>query len=253
MQPRKRIFIGLLALGTLLTTGLGAALWYFISYRPDLISTVLLVLVVGVLLFLVPVLGLGLLGLVFSLTAEKNFPGLRRLIRVTMDFLYPIALLLGRILGIDKERIESSFIAVNNRLARLKTGKIHPTEVLILLPHCLQYSECRHKITVDLDNCRRCGRCVIGEMVKIRDEIGVHVSVATGGTQARRVVQEMDPKAIVAVACERELASGIQDVGLIPVLGVLNERPNGPCLDTHVSSAAVEEIVQDFLKGRCVG
>ena len=38
----------------------------------------------------------------------------------------------------------------------------------------------------------------------------------------------------MAIACERDLTSGIQDVYPLPAVGVMNLRPNGPCFNTHV-------------------
>ena len=55
------------------------------------------------------------------------------------------------------------------------------------------------------------------------------------------------PRMIIAVACERDLTSGIQDSYPLPVFGILNQRPCGPCLDTLVSLAAVEGAVRLFL------
>ena len=71
--------------------------------------------------------------------------------------------------------------------------------------------------------------------------------VATGGTIARRIVVQTRPRMIIAVACERDLTSGIQDSYPLPVFGILNQRPCGPCLDTLVSLAAVEGAVRLFL------
>jgi hypothetical protein len=51
---------------------------------------------------------------------------------------------------------------------------------------------------------------------------------------------------ILAVACERDLASGIQDTYPLPVYGILNERPFGPCLDTRVSLARLEDALKRF-------
>jgi hypothetical protein len=50
------------------------------------------------------------------------------------------------------------------------------------------------------------------------------------------------------VACERDLSSGIQDTYPLPVYGVLNERPHGPCLDTMVQLDHVEKALRMFLK-----
>lgn len=74
------------------------------------------------------------------------------------------------------------------------------------------------------------------------------MAVATGGTLARQIVKQIRPKAIVAVACERDLTSGIQDVFPLPVVGVLNERPFGPCFNTRVDIKRVEAAVLDFLE-----
>lgn len=54
---------------------------------------------------------------------------------------------------------------------------------------------------------------------------------------------------IIGVACERDLTSGIQDSYPIPVYGILNSRPNGPCIDTDVDLDIVEEGVRAFLGG----
>lgn len=64
---------------------------------------------------------------------------------------------------------------------------------------------------------------------------------------ARQMVKQARPKAIVAVACERDLTSGIQDVFPLPVLGVLNERPFGPCFNTRVDIDKLEEAILVFL------
>jgi uncharacterized protein len=51
---------------------------------------------------------------------------------------------------------------------------------------------------------------------------------------------------IIAVACERDLASGIQDTHPLPVYGILNSRPFGPCLDTDVALDKVEWAIREF-------
>lgn len=98
------------------------------------------------------------------------------------------------------------------------------------------------------ENCRQCGGCSVGDMLGLAHKYGIHMAVATGGTLARQMVKQIRPKAIVAVACERDLTSGIQDVFPLPVVGVLNERPFGPCFNTRVDIKRVEAAVLDFLE-----
>ena len=53
---------------------------------------------------------------------------------------------------------------------------------------------------------------------------------------------------IVSVACERDLTSGIIDVGNIPVIGIVNERPNGPCYNTCVNVNMLKEKLDSIIK-----
>ena len=73
------------------------------------------------------------------------------------------------------------------------------------------------------------------------------MAVVTGGTLARQVVKGLRPKAILAIACERDLTSGIQDVFPLPVIGVLNDRPFGPCFNTQVDMERVERTVRAMI------
>jgi len=72
--------------------------------------------------------------------------------------------------------------------------------------------------------------------------------VATRGQLARRVIKERRPRAVVAVACERDMVSGLHDVaGRVPVLGLTMQLPNGPCKDASIDVARMEEFVKRFL------
>ena len=53
--------------------------------------------------------------------------------------------------------------------------------------------------------------------------------------------EDKKPNIIIGVACERDLTSGIQDSYPIPVFGIFNNRPNGPCYDTDVDLELVEK------------
>jgi hypothetical protein len=84
-------------------------------------------------------------------------------------------------------------------------------------------------------------------LVTLAEEIGFHFFVVTGGTLARQKVMEIRPQAVVAVACERDLASGIQDVYPIPSVGVMNIRPNGPCFNTKVDVEEFKRVIMDII------
>ena len=70
---------------------------------------------------------------------------------------------------------------------------------------------------------------------------------SSGGTLARLAVNMGRPMAMVGGACERDLRRGIQDVFPLPVIGVLNERPNGPCFNTRADMGKIEEAIRSFI------
>lgn len=247
-QAKKRLFIGLLVASLLIVLGLGGLLWYVLSQPISVLQQTMLVIFVGASLIAVLVVAFGIGGIVLTIWLAKTIAPLQPLIRVAMSLLFPFALGLGRIFNIDIDQIKSSFIAVNNQLVRTKVLKIKPAQLLVLAPHCLQKSSCPHKITTDINNCKRCGACPVDKLLDIRDRLGVNIGIATGGTLARKYVKEYRPKAIVAVACERDLASGIQDSTPLPVLGVLNERPFGPCFNTQIDIEKLEKSIIYFME-----
>ncbi len=246
--PEKMRFILLLLLACIVLVGLAVLLWWvpyvgFTYIHPSL-PLIMGAVFAGAVLFL---LG-GALTLVFTILRGRNLFFNRRIRGVVIRFLFPILVTVGRIVGIRKDQVRRSFVAINNQLVVAEARKVHPKKLLILLPHCLQYHECTVRITGNVENCKACGRCKIKDLVALGKAYGVSMAVATGGTLARKIVVEKRPDLIIGVACERDLTSGIQDTYPIPVYGILNLRPNGPCFDTDVELDRVEEGIRRFIE-----
>jgi len=246
--PRKRLFIALMGLTCVVLVGLIFLAWWIPSrglanIHPDLPRIVGLVVLA---LSGIAILGTGLLVLTTALGKDIFFTRFMRL--VVIKFLLPVIEFVGRILGLDKDRIRQSFIAMNNSLVISQRYKVRPDRVLILLPHCIQLFDCEIKVTGDVNKCVMCGRCDIKGLVEIGRKYGIDISVATGGTLARKVIVEKRPKLVLAVACERDLTSGIKDCYPLPVIGILNLRPHGPCFNTVVDAAAIDDALQQVLE-----
>lgn len=166
---------------------------------------------------------------------------------VVLRFVYPVLMIIGSFNKDKKEQLQRFIIKLNNKLVRYESPRAK--KILLLLPHCLQIDECTIRLTHNIYNCEGCGRCEIKDLIYIAGKNHLDLSVATGGTLARRIIKEVMPEAIVAVACETDLSSGIVDTYPLPVLGVTNERPFGPCLNTQVNLAKVEEAIKFFSRG----
>lgn len=249
MVTKKRIYIGLLLVSLFLLVGLAVLLWYLISRRNLVVSHIILVILAALAILILVALGMGILAIVIMIWRSRTIPSLESLIHRAHELLFPLALFTGSLVGIQREKVIRSYIAVNNYLVSVKNLYLRGEQVMILVPHCLQNSECPHKITMDVINCKSCGKCNIGELKKMADQYHAILKVATGGTLARKFLLDHRPAAVVAVACERDLSLGIQDMGFIPVMGVLNCRPNGPCINTGVSMQEVENALRSICKG----
>lgn len=249
MSNKKKIFISLFMLLIILLIGLISFLLYLINVNNIFIYNTFIVTLIVFSLASMALLIFGLLTYVYFFYTGNTNKTINTILVSLIHKVYPFILMIGRIIGIKREVIQQSFASINNFLVSTLKRKYDPKDILILLPHCLQFSECKYKITSDINNCRKCGKCQINDLVKLKDKYGVEIAVATGGTLARKVVSDIKPKSIIAVACERDLTSGILDVKKIPVYGIINIRPNGPCFNTKVDINEVEKAIINFING----
>jgi len=246
-KPRKRLFVALMGVTCLLIVGGIYLLWWvptrgLANIHPDLPRIVGLVF--GILS------GTALLGtllLVLTTALGKDIFLTRFMRGVVIRFLLPVIEFIGKAIGISKDTIRQSFIAMNNSLVQSQRLLVKADRILILLPHCLQLFDCEIKVTGDINKCIRCGRCDIKGLAELAQKYQIDISVATGGTLARKVIIEKRPKLVVAVACERDLTSGIKDCYPLPVIGVLNDHPFGPCFNTRVDVEKIDQALQAVL------
>jgi uncharacterized protein len=137
---------------------------------------------------------------------------------------------LGGALGMSRDRVGNALLRVYNGLAaaRARPG-VRPDDLLVLLPRCLSKEAMQ------------------GAM-EISGRYGVPLFVASRGRYARQMIGMRRPKRVVAVACERDLVSGIGDVGgRLPVLGTTLTLPDGPCKNTEMKLAELEGQIRRFL------
>jgi len=225
----KRIFLGILLIAILFFGILGLFIWYLIT--PRLLQFhPLLPLIVGLnmaaawLFF-----GIWFFIMILSILTGKDYFMRFAGKEIPITYFVPLVLRFGRRLGISRDRLSNSFVKVSNMLIRSKAKKIRPEELLILLPRCLQ-------------------KQMIQKITSFAKALKIQIFTVGGGEAARRIVSQKNPQAIIGVACERDLLTGIQDViNKVPVIGIPNKRPEGPCKNTTVDLVEFERAVQTFL------
>ena len=128
-----------------------------------------------------------------------------------------------------RDQVENASVKVYDRLALSRKRKVSRGELLLLIPRCL-------------------AKDILEGVLRVAGRYQIPVFVATRGQLARRVIRERRPRAVVAVACERDMVSGLHDVaGKVPVLGLTLTLPSGPCKDTRVDLGLLEEWVKAYV------
>ncbi len=245
--PRKRLFILLLGLACGLILGLTFLLWWVPSIGLENIHPALPLFFGALLGSIALVIVAGLSLLILTLLTGRDLFMTNWLRKMVVKYLFPAIISIGRLVGIDRDQLQQSFIALNNQLVDAKKLRVPAEQTLILLPHCIQMFDCAIKITGDVSKCVRCGKCDISGLLELANAYGIDMAVATGGTLARKIIVDKRPKLIVAVACERDLTSGIRDSYPLPVIGVLNQRPQGPCFNTQILLPEVEKALKCYV------
>lgn len=247
MATKKRTFLSLLLVSLVIMSAFIFYLWQLTFNQRTFFNQIIFIMLAVFFVGLALISLAGLLGILLTLFNIPLYPAWQRIVRVTVNFLYPFVIQLGKVFKIAQDKIQRSFIELNNHLVRIRNIKVEPSEILLLLPHCLQLSTCPYRITADIENCQKCHKCSISKFINLADRYGIKVKVVTGGTLARELIKHLRPRAIIAVACERDLSSGILEASPLPVLGISNERPHGPCYNTRVDLKMVEEGINFFM------
>jgi len=231
LKSGHSLFLGLTFFSSFLIT---AAAWglYFLG-RPyfDLImqsGNTMVLWAAGTITF-INIFSLGLL--IITLKTKKPFAFFLKDKQVTKLFINNFSIYIGSKLGIPEDKIISSLLKINNSLTRILSKSIEKDQLLLLVPRCLSSAAKK-------------------ELNQYGAERNIQLYIATGGSQARSLLKEVKPKGIIAVACERELYAGMRDVpSQIPIISIVNSRPEGPCKNTLINLEEVNAAV-DFFVGK---
>ncbi len=142
-----------------------------------------------------------------------------------------------------------------NKINEEKILGIDPGKRILLLSHCIRPSQkCTAKMSKDGLMCRDdCPtKCILGRLRKLAVKMGYRgVCIAPGGSMALKFIKKTRPEGIIAIACMKELAEGIDAVEEIngnndgnggPVIIVVPLLKDG-CVDTEVDEEEAIRIV----------
>ena len=86
---------------------------------------------------------------------------------VAFRFFMPVLLFASDVFNYRKEEIRRVYIQANNDYVLSLGKKVPPEKLLVILPHCLQWSECGYRMREGLNECRQCNRCSLGKIKEL--------------------------------------------------------------------------------------
>jgi len=115
-RPKKRLFITLVSLATVVAAGVCYGLWQLMVPGLSQLHPVLPYVAGAAVIVLIGSLLSGVVGIVLAILGFPTFRLFYFWAWHIINFLYPLALFLGKTIGISKRRVEQSFIEVSNHL-----------------------------------------------------------------------------------------------------------------------------------------
>lgn len=140
--------------------------------------------------------------------------------------IFPLISKVAFAFGISQDRLGYSLVEIHNEITRSRLRIASNGRILCLAPRCL-----------DREN--------VEQIRAMMAEYDCDFYMAPTGAQARQRIVQVKPAAIIGIACERDLITGIRDVGYrIPVIGVTNKRPAGPCKGAFIDLNELREAIE---------
>ncbi len=170
-----------------------------------------------------------LVQLLLTITTLTNFFFPFRHVGPFFNIIFSGVFKLATICNVSRDNMGHSFVCAYNAISRALKPVGKKEKLLILLPRCL---------TKDL----------IKEINGLKDIYPVDIHIVSGGELARKRIKELKPTAVIGIACERDLVSGIRDVGnKLSLIGIPNQRPEGPCKNTIIDMPTLIEAIEFYV------
>ncbi|MDD5317625.1 MAG: DUF116 domain-containing protein [Candidatus ainarchaeum sp.] len=136
---------------------------------------------------------------------------------------------------VDEKWVHYTTVQVQNNISKELFARVPKSERVVFIPHCLRNAKaCRAEVDEDGYHCRKCGACVIAKITAECEKRGMKWYMVGGGSQVVNIAARIKPKAIVGVACYKEiqLASDAFKGNSAPLHAVMLRKSG--CVNTEV-------------------
>jgi geranylgeranyl pyrophosphate synthase len=145
----------------------------------------------------------------------------------------------------DSSLVDYTMVLLNNAVWRETVASIPYERRLLLLPQCLRDPQgCPAEIDAFGLLCEDCGRCSIGELQSLAEELGYVVLVAEGSTVVSKMLEGGKIDAVVGISCLSALEKSFPHMadGAIPGLAI--PLTVDGCVGTKMDVEHVREAIR---------
>jgi hypothetical protein len=137
------------------------------------------------------------------------------------------------IIGLSPDNIDSLYIELKNEIHKNSFSKAPAKHKLVFLPQCLRKSSrCKARLGEEGYECVACSKdCKASKVKKLGEAAGYRVFIVPGGSMVGKIVTKYRPKAVVGVACVKELVMALEELR-VPTHAVQLLRDG--CVETDV-------------------
>ncbi|MFX1466309.1 MAG: DUF116 domain-containing protein [Promethearchaeota archaeon] len=147
--------------------------------------------------------------------------------------------------GVDETEVLGLFNQMKNEAYKDTFLSTPFQERIILFPQCLRHPDCEAKSDKWGHHCVDCGRCGISRIKQLADELGyAKVFIIRGGSIIEEIFEKFNPKAVIGVACNKEIFLGnlvCEKHGVVTQSVFLTREG---CYNTDVNFKHVENCVR---------
>ena len=142
-----------------------------------------------------------------------------------------------RLIGLKPENVEKLYLDFKNDYYREKFRTIEPENKIVFLPQCLRKTTCKASLDEEGYHCIKCENhteCKVHAIKAKAEGLGYRVFVCPGGSMIAKIILKYRPKAIMGVACIKEIIMAGEDAEQIRIPYQAVELLKSGCVATDV-------------------
>lgn len=149
-----------------------------------------------------------------------------------------------RLVGLKPENIDRLYIEFKNDHYKEKFNAAEPGRKIVFLPQCLRKPNCKAVLDENGYHCMSCSaECKVSAIKARAEGLGYKVFICPGGSMISKIIISHRPKAVLGVACMKEILMAAEDLEQVRIPYLAIELLKSGCVNTDVELEHVFSVL----------